>query len=348
MVVQHHCKFLLVAAALAITPSMAGAEDFYQGKTIRIIVSTGPGGGYDAYGRLLSRYMGRYLPGDPSIIVQNMPGASGMAAANHLYNVAVPDGLTIGSFQRQIAFAPLLSNSAARYDAQKFNWLGTSSSFQNDASFLIVRKQIGVRTVDDIRKMNRPLQLGVGGRTSVGYEGSRVISAVLNLSINIIVGYESSARTQLGVESGELDAMILGISSLSAQKPEWLKANSAVNRVLQFGYGGDGRHPEFSDVPRIDEFVTTEDDKGLFYLFQVPFKLAFPFVAPPNVPADRVELLRRAFMSVHKDLDFRNEAQKQNLEISPLAGEQIASIIAQAYRLSPKLIARYVAIQKGK
>jgi tripartite-type tricarboxylate transporter receptor subunit TctC len=343
-----HCKVLLVAAALTVASSIVSAEDFYQGKTLRVIVSTGPGGGYDAYGRLLSRYMNRYLPGNPNIIVQNMPGASGMAAANHLFNVAAPDGLTIGSFQRQIAFAPLLSNPAARYDAQKFNWLGTSSSFQNDASFLIVRKQLGIRTIDDIRKLKRPLQLGVGGRTSVGYEGARIISAVLNLSINIIVGYESSARTQLGVESGELDAMILGISSLSAQKPEWLKADSDVNRVVQFGYGGKGRHPDFSDVPRIDEFVTTDDDKGLFYLFQVPFKLAFPFVAPPNVPADRVELLRRAFMAMHKDPDFRSEAQKQNLEISPLEGEQIASIIAQAYRLSPNLIARYVTIQKGK
>ena len=177
---------------------MAHAQDFYQGKTLRVIVSTGPGGGYDAYGRLLSRYMSKYLPGNPNIIVQNMPGASGMAAANHLYNVAAPDGLTIGSFQRQIAFAPLLSNPAARYDAQKFNWLGTSSSFQNDASFLIVRKQLGIRTVDDIRKLNRPLQLGVGGRTSVGYEGARVISAVLNLSINIIVGYEVALEPNSG------------------------------------------------------------------------------------------------------------------------------------------------------
>jgi len=345
--VKHSCKFILLAATLSIASSAVYGQSFYQDKTIRIIVSTGPGGGYDAYGRLLSRYMRKYVPGNPSMIVQNMPGASGIAAANHLYNVAASDGLTIGTFQRQIAFAPLLSNPAARYDAQKFNWLGTSSSFLNDASFLLIRKQLGIQTVDDIRKMDRPLQLGVGGRTSVGYEGARVISSVLNLSINIIVGYESSARTQLGVESGELDAMILGISSLSAQKPAWLKANSDVNRVLQFGYGGEGRIPTYSDVPRIDEFAVTEEAKGLFFLFQVSFKLAFPFLAPPNVPADRVDILRRAFMSTHKDADFLGEAQKQNLEISPLRGEEIAGIIAQAYRLAPGLVARYVMIQEG-
>jgi len=192
--------------------------------------------------------------------------------------------------------------------------------------------------------LKRPLQLGVGGRTSVGYEGARVISSVLGLNVNIIVGYESSARTQLGVESGELDAMILGISSLSAQKPEWLKPDSDVNRVVQFGYGGEGRHPQFSDVPRVDEFATTDDARRLFFLFQVPFKLAFPFVAPPNVPADRIEILRHAFANVHKDAGFLQEAQKQNLEISPLPGEEVATIIAQAYRLSPSLVARYVTI----
>ena len=341
------CKAFLVAAAIAVTSSVAHSEDFYEGKTVRIIVSTGPGGGYDAYGRLLSRYMRRYLPCNPNMIVQNMPGASGMAAANHLYNIAAPDGLTFGTFQRQIAFAPLLSNPVARYDAQKFTWLGTSSSFLNDASFLLVRKELGVQTIDDIRKLPRPLQLGVGGRTSVGYEGARVISSVLNLNINVIIGYESSARTQLGVESGELDSMILGISSLSAQKPEWLKDNNDVNRVVQFGYGGEGRHPQFADVPRIDEFASTDDAKGLFFLFQIPFKLAFPFVAPPNLPADRAQLLRTAFMETHKDADFRKEATKQNLEISPLPGEEVAGIITQAYRLSPNLVARYVAIQEG-
>jgi tripartite-type tricarboxylate transporter receptor subunit TctC len=344
--VRHVCSALL-AAAFAFAPSAAQSEDFYQGKTVRIIVSTGPGGGYDAYGRLLSRYMRNYIPGTPNMIVQNMPGASGIAAANHLYNVAVPDGLTIATFQRQIAFAPLLSNPAARYDAQKFSWLGTSNSFLNDASFLLVRKELGVRTIEDIRHMPGPLQLGVGGRTSVGYEGARLIGAVLGLNINIIIGYESSARTQLAVESGELDAMILGISSLSAQKPEWLKPGSDVHRVLQFGYGGDGRHPQFTDVPRIDELADNEDDRGLFFLFQIPFKLAFPFVAPPNVPADRLQILRNAFMATHKDADFLREAKKQNLEISPLPGDAILRIIAQAYRLPPALVTRYVAILDG-
>jgi tripartite-type tricarboxylate transporter receptor subunit TctC len=338
---------ILFAASVVFTPSVAPAEDFYQGKTVRIIVSTGPGGGYDAYGRLLSRHMRDYIPGAPSMIVQNMPGASGIAAANHLYNLAAPDGLTIGTFQRQIAFAPLLSNASARYDAQKFSWLGTSNSFLNDASFLLVRKELGIRTIDDIRKMSKPLQLGVGGRTSVGYEGARVISSVLGLNINIIIGYESSARTQLAVESGELDAMILGISSLSAQKPEWLKPDSDVHRVVQFGYGGDGRHPQFADVPRIDELAANDEARGLFFLFQIPFKLAFPFVAPPNLPEDRVQILRRAFIATHKDPDFLREAKKQNLEISPLPGEQIVKIIAQAYRLPPQLVARYVAILEG-
>jgi tripartite-type tricarboxylate transporter receptor subunit TctC len=281
------------------------------------------------------------------MVVQNMPGASGLGAANYIYNVAAPDGLTFGAVQRQVAFAPLFANTAARYQAEKFTWLGTSSSFMNDASFLLVRKSLGIKSVDDIRRMARPLQLGVGGRTSVGYEGARVISSVLGLNIGIIIGYESSARTQLAVESGELDAMILGISSLSAQKPEWLKQGSDVNKVLQFGYGGEGRHPQFLDVPRVDELASTEDARGLLFLFQVPFKIAFPFVAPPNVPVDRIHILRDAFMATHKDAEFVQEAKRQNLDISPLPGEAVSKIIHEAYRASPQLVARYVAIQEG-
>jgi hypothetical protein len=141
--------------------------------------------------------------------------------------------------------------------------------------------------------------------------------------------------------------MILGISSLSAQKPEWLKPDSEVNRVLQFGYGGVGRHPDFADVPRMDELAKTDEAKGLFHLFQIPFKLAFPFVAPPNVPADRVQTLRTAFMKAHSDPDFLKEAHKLNLEISPLSGEAVTDIIADAYRLPPTLVGRYVEIQVG-
>jgi tripartite-type tricarboxylate transporter receptor subunit TctC len=340
-------SFVPVVAALVFAPAVAHCANFYEGKTVRIIVSTGPGGGYDAYGRLLSRHMPRYVSGNPTMIVQNMPGASGMSAANYLYNVAAPDGLTIGTFQRQIAFAPLLANTAARYDPLKFNWIGTSNSFKNDASFLMVRKVLGIKTVEDIRNLKQPLQLGVGGRTSVGYEGARVISSVLDLNIRIIIGYRSSARTQLAVESGELDAMILGISSLSAQKPEWLKPNDDVVQLLQFGYGGEGRHPRFPKVPRLDELASTDTDKGLFRLFQVPFKIAFPFIAPPNVDAERVRILRSAFDRTHKDPEFIKDAKKLHLEISPLSGQEVTEIIAAAYRLPPSLVAKYVAIQKG-
>ena len=141
--------------------------------------------------------------------------------------------------------------------------------------------------------------------------------------------------------------MILGISSLSAQKPEWLQPGSDVNRILQFGYGGAGRHPRFPDVPRIDELATSDEAKGLFFLFQVPFKLAVPFVAPPNLPADRAQILSDAFMAAHNDTDLLLEASRQNIDISPLSGEDVRKTIAQAYRLSPAIVARYVAIQEG-
>lgn len=339
----------LATAGAAVLVAAANAQDFYKGKTVTILSSSGEAGGYDAYARLLARHIGNQIPGQPTVIVVNMPGASGMVAANYMYNVTAPDGLTFAGVYRQMPFAPLFGTQGVKYDAQKFTWIGTASSFLDDVSLMFVNKKLGVASVADIKTLGRPLQFGSGGRTSTGDEGARIIGPVLGLDLRIIRGYQSSAQTLLAVERGEVDAMILGISSLSSAKPDWLKPDSAVNFILQFGFGGEGRHPQFPQVPRIDELAQSEGDKGLFFLLQAPFRIARPFAGPPAIPAERAAALQEAFLRTNRDPDYVREAEKLKLDISPLSGAAVAETIAQAYRLPPALVARYVeTLAKGE
>ncbi len=179
-------KILLAGAVLALSSTTVLAQDFTTGKTITII--SGGTGGYDAYARLLGRHMNRFLPGEPNVIVKNMPAAASMAAANVIYNATAPDGLTFGSFLRQIPFAPLLGDASAKYDAQKFTWIGTSSHFLDDVSLFFVRKDLGIRSVEELRARRQPLNFGSAGRTSTGDESARLIGPVLGLDLKIIRG----------------------------------------------------------------------------------------------------------------------------------------------------------------
>ncbi|MDH3242015.1 MAG: tripartite tricarboxylate transporter substrate-binding protein [Alphaproteobacteria bacterium] len=339
---------VLSALVIALAASGARSADFYAGKTITLIIPAGEGGGYDGYARLAARHLGKHLPGKPRAIAVNKPGASGTVAANYMYSVAKPDGLTISGMYRQMPFAPLFGNKRATYDATKYGWIGTSSSFKNDASFLFVHKRLGASDVDQLKARNKPLQFGSGGRTSTGDEGARIIGPVVGLDIKIVRGYKGSAQTLLAVEKGEVDAMILGISSLSSRKPAWLKPDGPIHLILQFGYGGEGRHPKFPNVPRVDELASTEADKALVFLLQAPFKIARPFAAPPGLPADRLAALRTAFMAMSADPAYLGEAKRLKLDISPRPGHEVAKVIDDVYKLPPAMVKRYIdALKKG-
>jgi tripartite-type tricarboxylate transporter receptor subunit TctC len=330
-------RLLVLAASVLTTP--VAAADFYAGKTITII--SGGSGGYDAYARLLARHMGRHIPGDPTLIVKNMPGAASMNAANSIYNVAAADGLTLGGFLRSIPLAPMLGDKSAKYDPLKFTWIGSSSSYLDDAYLFFVRKTLGVRAVGDLKGRKEPVRLGSTGKASQTDEGARVIADALGYTFQIIRGYPGTPSIVKAIEAGEMDGTMIGISSLSSIKPDWLKPDSDVQFLLQFGYGGEGRNPQVADVPRIDELATSELEKGMFFLLQLPFKLARPFAGPPNMPAERTAILREAFMQTQKDPQYVSEAEKMHIDISPIPGTEIADIIAKAQSLPPALIQRY-------
>jgi tripartite-type tricarboxylate transporter receptor subunit TctC len=338
-------KAILLATAFALLPCAVQAQ-FYQGKTVTII--SGASGGYDSYTRVLAAHMKKYIPGTPTLIVRNMPGAASMLAANYLYNVAPPDGLTFGSFVRTIPIAPLTGNKAAKYQPEKFTWIGNSSRYLDDAYLLMVTKSLGITSMEQLRGRKEPLRLGSTGPSSQADEGARIIRDVMGLNMQIVRGYQTTPQVMLAVDSGEMDGTMIGISSMNSAKPEWLVPDSPVNFLVQFGYGGEGRHPMFSKVPRIDEFAKTPADKAIFDLMQLTFKVSRPFAGPPNIPAELTQILRDAFMRTHEDPQYLADAKKMGLDVSPMSGEEAARIITEAAALPPDLLQRYAdLLNKG-
>lgn len=332
---------LLALMAMADGAS-AQATPYYQGKTISII--SGSTGGYDTYARLLATHMKRYIPGTPIIIVKNMLGAGGMLAANHVYNVAAPDGLTFGAFVRTIPLAPLLGNKAAMYRPEKYTWIGTSSIYLDDAFFLIVSKRLGLSSIAQLQARKEPLLLGSSGVVSQTGEAGSVIGSALGINFRTIPGYKGSLEVVLALHRGEVDGTFWGISSMRTASPEWLKPDGPVTFLVQFGYGGESRHPAYPNVPRVDELANTDEQKGLFDLLQLPFKLSRPFAGPPGIPPELTAILREAFMRAHTDPDYLRDAKKLGLDVSPRSGQDVADIIDRAIALPPQLIARYSSL----
>lgn len=330
---------ILAVAALAVWSCGARGEPFYQGKTLTII--SGASGGYDNYARVLADNMKGYIPGAPTIIVKDMPGAASMLAANYLFNVASPDGLTFGGFVRTIALAPLLGNPAAKFQPERFTWIGSSSRYLDDAYLLMVNKSLGITSIEQLRGRKTPLRLGSTGPNAQTDEGARIMRSVLGLNMKIIRGYQTTPQILLAVERGEMDGVMLGISSLSSVRPEWLKPDGPVNFLVQFGYGGEGRHPMFPNVPRVDELAKTPRDKAIFSLLQLPFRISRPFAGPPHIAPELTKTLRDAFMKTSRDPRYLAEAKKMGLDVSPMPGSEVEKIVSNAAALPPELIKRY-------
>ena len=337
-------RLVVAALALLLAPIAARAQvaNFYEGKTINLV--SGGSGGYESYARLLAAHLGKHIPGNPAIVTRTMPGAASMAAANWLYNIAAPDGLTIGTFVRAIPLAPLLGDKAARYDGAKFAWIGSASSYRDDAYLLMVRKDAPAASVEDLRTLKTPLRLGSTGPSAEGDVGARVIGRTLGLNLKLVRGYSGTPQLAIAVEQGEMDGMMIGASSLSAFRPQWLGKDTPVRYLFQFGYGGEGRSPMFPDVPRVDEFARNQDERDLFSLMQLPFRIARPFAAPPGTPADKRALLEEAFMRAFRDEALLAEARRMGLDVSPVSGAEIATLIEGAQRLPPALISRYAEL----
>ena len=335
---------LATALALAATTGSVRAQDaveaFYKGRQINLIVGYGPGGGYDLTARLLARHLGRFMPGNPSIAVQILAGAGSLRAANFLYGAAPKDGATFGVFGSDIAMVGLLgTNSAVQFDARKFTWLGSSSSFRDDAYVLIVRADAKSPSLAAVRRPGgAPIVLGGTGEGARDADVPKILRDALGLNIKQVLGYPDSPSLFLAVERGELDGRTFDFSSVKAMRPQWLAPNSGFNILLQFARVT--RHPDLPDVPTARELAVDADALALIEFAETPLlTMARPFAAPPGVPDERAKALQAAFLATHRDARFLEEAGKLGLDISPVGAQEVVQGVERLAQAPPSVLA---------
>lgn len=325
--------FLGVAAWAVSTPAIllgrwpAAAADFYADKTITIVVSGG--GTYDTYGRLFARHMPKYIPGHPTMIVQSMPGAGGIRAANFLYKIAPRDGTYIGGLHGGVLTAPFLSPSAADFDVTKFSWLGNAT---RDNFVGYVWHTSPVQSIEDARTQ----QLVVGG-TSVGGNGidtAILLKDVFGFNLKIVSGYRNANETKIALERGEIDATLANAYS-SLSQTDWL-SKKLVRIIIQQGFR---KHRALPDVPLTRDLARNETERQMADLLNVRDEIARPYVAPPGVPVNQVTILRRAFEQALRDPALLADAQLQHLEIEdPANGEELTSMVERTAKTPPTVV----------
>lgn len=330
-------KFLLaLCGGLALsTTALAQAdnavEDFFKGKTIRIVVSSEPGGSYDGYSRLVARHLGKFLPGNPQFVVQNMPGAGGLVATNWLYNVAPKDGTVLGQIQRQIPLMQILGEQGTQFETAKFNWIGSMAS---EATICLSRHDSPVKTAGDLMKQEL-IVAGSGPNSSENIP--TVLNNVLGAKFKVISGYPSQTAGTLAVERGEASGVCTTYSSLLVRNKHWFEGPNKVNILLQAGLH---RHPDLPNVPLAMELASNPEDKALFELFDTPLQIGRPYVLPPGVPAERVNAIRTAFNQMVKDKDFISENTKEGRELEYIDGDAMQDLYERLGKTPKAMIDR--------
>ena len=315
-------------AAVALAPA-AGADDFFAKNELKIIVGSSAGGGYDTYGRLLGRHIGRHLDGNPTVVVSNKVGAAGLIAANELYNIYPRDGSTIVTPNRNIPTEPLFGNPGARYDALKFNWIG---SMNNEVSVCGVWSTVPVKDLHDMQTRGLVVGGSSSGDDSIVFP--KILNALLGTKLKIVSGYPGGNDINLAIERGEVEGRCaLSYSSILATRPEWVRDHK-LRVVLQLSFD---KHPDLPDVPTILE-VGGKDKEGALRLIFARQLWGRPFIAPPGVPEARVAQLRTAFMDTLNDKEFMAEADKARIEIHPVAGADIQKVVEGLYKLPAAVV----------
>jgi tripartite-type tricarboxylate transporter receptor subunit TctC len=327
------CANLTFILAFALVgPACAdGVEGFYKGRSLTLLVGHSVGGGYDLYARLLSRFLGRHIPGHPTVVVQNMPGAGGLRAANYLYAAAPKDGSVIATFSRSIPTFPLLSPPAA-FDGTKFSWIGSMSS---DTSLCLTGSKSPVKTWRDM--LTKP---SIMGGQSLGSDSdiyARLYKNVLGARIKLVSGYPGTNDIVLAIERGEVDG-ICGLSwgTIKVAHPDWVSGRN-VNFLLQAGLK---KGAELPDLPLASDLIDEPEKKQMLYLHFAPQGMGRPFAAPPDIPADRKAALIKAFNDAMKDPELLAEAARERVDISPMRGEEIDALLTQLYATPVDVIAK--------
>jgi tripartite-type tricarboxylate transporter receptor subunit TctC len=328
----------LTGALLALWPASAclaqTPAEFYKSRTIELDIGFSVGGAYDAYARILARTMGKYIPGNPAIVPKNMEGAGSMRVANYLYNAAPRDGTSFGTISRGTGFEPLLGDRGARFAATAFNWIGSTN---NEVSVCVAWYTSGVATFEDAR--THVLVVGATGPSADTFQFPKITNAVLGTKFKIVTGYPGGNDVDLAMERGEVQGRCgWSWTSVKGLHQAWLDQNR-LNILFQMGLS---KHRDLPGIPLIVDLAKTDEELAILRLIFARQVMAWPFVAPPGVPAARVEALRKAFLATLQDKDFLAEADRAGLEITPVAGTDIQKLVQDVYS-TPAAIARKAA-----
>ena len=327
-----------VLTLLCSSPGQAEAP-FYQGKTITILAGSGAGNVYDIYARLFARHMGKYIPGNPDIIVQNMPGAASMITANHLYNVSKPDGLTIGAIFPALYFDQVIGRSEVKFDWSKFIWLGSPVKSEH---LLYMRADSPYRSIDDVVKASTPPKCGATGTTSTAYYVPKLLDQVIGTNFEIILGYKTGTDIDLAVERGEVICRAFTITAFFAREPffTWVKKNF-VRILAQTGKKRDARLKDVSTIYELmDKYKTDDAGRRLANLILAGGEFGRPYVLPPNTPPDKVKIIREAFARTVQDETVRADGKDKKLEFDPSTAEELEKLAKEVVSQPPDIVAR--------
>jgi tripartite-type tricarboxylate transporter receptor subunit TctC len=320
-----------LALALAATARADPVADFYRGRSVSLIIGYSAGGGYDAYGRVLAHHMGKHIPGRPSIVAQNMPGAGSLRCANFLYNVAPKDGTAIGHFSRGLAMEPLIGTSATQFDARRFTWLGSGT---DEVSVFVTWHAAPVKTWHDVFTI--PFTVAGEGSGSDPDIFSAVLKNAFGAKLKLVSGYPGSAEVALAIERGEVDGRVgWSWSSLKLIKPDWV-AQKRINIITQLALQ---KSRELDHVPLVFDFAGTDRQRQILRLVLGRQSMARPFAAPPDLPDDRKQALRKAFDETMADAEFLAEARGRGLEVNPVSGADIDKLVDELYRTPMDIVA---------
>jgi tripartite-type tricarboxylate transporter receptor subunit TctC len=332
-------RTLLTALAFAVLwhGGATAQSPFYQGKTITIIVGTKAGDVYDLYPRLVAEFMPKFIPGGPNIIIQNVAGAASLIAANQVYSVSKPDGLTLGAIYPALYFEQLTKRPEVKFDWPKFNWIGSTVSSN---SLMYMRSDTPYRTIEDVRTASTPPKCGATGVTSTAFYMPKLLEDAIGTKFDIVSGYQAGQDIDLAVERGEVMCRAFTINAYFSREPfiSWRKRNFV--RVLY--QTGSKRDARLKDVPLLnelmDKYKTTESVRRLAKVVLASDEFGRPIVAPPGVPTDRLKILRNAFNKTVNDPTFLAEAEKRRLDMDPATSEELESLAKEVMTATPDIV----------
>jgi tripartite-type tricarboxylate transporter receptor subunit TctC len=335
---------VLAIIALSAVPAMTQAAlaqsvaDFYRGKILEITVGTGVGGGYDANARLVARHLGRFLPGNPAITVNNMPGGGGIRAANHLFHRAARDGSVIGTFSNAMITEPLLGSGQSMFEPAKFVWLGSAS---REDGLCLATPSSGVATWSDL--LAKELIVGTTAPGTTTYMYPVMLTNLFGAKFRLVSGYPDGGQIALALQRGEVQAICQTWSSVKVGRPDWLR-DRVVQPLITLGLS---RNPDFPDLPAVVEVAKDAEQQQVLKVVLAPNLAGRPFVAPPGVPPERAEALRAAFDAMTHDAAFLAETHKMRVDVQPASGREIEALVNEIYALPDSVIVRTRQVVTG-